>query len=266
MITISSLLFMIVLELLVVTTIVSVLLVVLTLISKQRDKKIAVELIEKVKEDGIRRVEETKKIMLNNFGFDENMAEEVAVQVGREERKFYQNVINFYLRRDARAFENLNISFEGAVDPYRSLKPPGLGGGSGGSQSESQEIERLNKENKRLSEEISITMQTMGRMLSEYSAMFAEGAKDKEQPAKQAPEEAAKTAEVKEQDQTAADSSDSEVVAKADTAEADEQDVAEEIERNMPIVEEMDDLSDLDPRDDDLDMSNGPENPDELLG
>ncbi len=257
---------MIVLELLVVTTIVSVLLVALTLISKQRDKKVAAELIQKVKEDGIRRVEETKKIMLNNFGFDDDKAEEVAVQVGREERKFYQNVINFYLRRDARAFENLNISFEASVDPYRSLKPPGSGGGSGGSQEESKEIERLNMENKRLSEEISITMQTMGRMLSEYSAMFAEGAKDKEQPAKPATQEAAKAVEIKEQDKPATDSSDSEGVAEVDAAAGDEQTVAEEIERNMPIVEEMDDLSDLDPRDDDLDRNNGPENPDELLG
>ena len=264
MITISSLWFMILLELLVVTTIISVLLVVLTLISKQRDKKVAAELILKVKEDGIRRVEETKKIMLNNFGFDDDMAEEVAVQVGREERKFYQNVINFYLRRDARAFDNLNISFEGAVEPYRSLKPPGLGGGAGGAQGESQEIERLNKENKRLSEEISITMQTMGRMLSEYSSMFAEGAKDNDNTSSQAAD--AKMEDNKEQVQPVTALSDSEVFTETDRSEVDEQTTAEEINEGLPIVEEMDDLSDLDPRDDDLDKSNGPENPDELLG
>lgn len=259
MITISSLWFMIMLELLVVTTIVSVLLVTLTLVNKQRDKKVAAELIQKVKEDGIRRVEETKKIMLNNFGFDDDAAEEIAVHVGREERRFYQYVINFYLRRDAGAFDNLNISFEGAVEPYRGLKPPGLAGSPGGSMSESEEVERLNLENKRLSEEISITMQTMGRMLSEYSSMFADGAKFNEQPAKQAAAEIVPTnEEVMIEDAKEQDHADAEAV--------DTDSNAEDPEPDLPMVEEMDDLSDLDPRDEDLDKVRGPENPDELLG
>ncbi len=269
MITVSSLLFMIMIELLAVTTIVSILLATLILVNKQRDKKIAAELIQKVKEDDMRRVEETNKIMLHNFGFEEDAAEEIAVQVGREERRFYQNVINFYLRRDARAFDNLNISFEGAVEPYRSLKPPGVGGASGGAVNESEEIERLNVENKRLSEEISVTMETMGRMLSEYSTMFGEGkdsAQGKDQPAKQAAEQDAKAEDAKEQDQADVEATDSEAVAEEVTSEPEDDTVAEDAEEEIPLVEEMDDLSDLDPRDDDLDKNNGPENPDELLG
>jgi len=179
--TISSFWFMIVIELLVVTSLATIVLVALKFIREQRDRTTAKQLVQRVKEDRERRKKETIQLMQRNFGFEQEVAKEIAVKSEREERKFYQSIINFYLRRDAHGFENLNIDFEAAVDPYRSLEPPGQGDSAAAEAAavnESEEILRLEKENKRLSDEVGVTMQTIGRMLDEYSSMFAGGTAD----------------------------------------------------------------------------------------
>ena len=279
--TISSLWLMILIEMLVVTTLATIVLVVLKFIRDGRDRAVAKSLITKIKQDGARRKAETKKLMLKKFGFEEEKAEEIAQQSAREEMRFYQNVINFYLRRDAVGFENLNIDFEGAVDSYRNLEPPGLGGSSSGGEGEvvdeSEEISRLKIENKRLTDEVGVTMATMSRMLDEYSSMFAGSASDDE-------EEAATVEAEPEQDaDTIADPDDS-LIAEAETAESgdifaeqeseededeeeDEEPEAEQQQEDDSLVEEMDDLSDLEPaKDDDLLPDDELENPDELIG
>jgi hypothetical protein len=179
---IDPLLFLIMTELLLVTAAVSVVLAVIWFSRKRRDKKAAMVLVARIKEDRARRKQETKDILVKRFGVAEGQAEELATTIDREEKRFYQILINTYLRRDVTVFENMYVEYESAVDPYRSLevsqaseKPAGSGIGD---INESAEMLRLKEENKRLSEEVRITMETMGRMLSEYSAMFAGGGGD----------------------------------------------------------------------------------------
>jgi hypothetical protein len=197
-----------------------------------------------------------------------------------------------YLQRDTNALEGLNITFETAVEPYRTLEPPG-GGTAGGAVDESQEMTKLREENKRLSEEIGVTMQTMGRMLSEYSTMFAEKAKEQESELQQQAEaeesediqeepavdegedqvEESEQAEVGEEEIADSEQPDiSEAAADleevADEAVDEIVDAAKQAEHvGGDIVEEMDDLSDLDaPEHKDLKEVEAPDNPDELIG
>ena len=290
MVTISSLWFMILIEALVVTTLIALVLIVLSVVRKSRDRKAAAVIIQKIKEDEARRTAETKKIMLHKFGFEDGDAEKLAVRTDRAERVFYQSIINMYLQRESSALEGLNITFETAVETYRTLEPPG--GGSGGSIDESQEMTKLRAENKRLSEEIGVTMQTMGRMLSEYSAMFAEKAKEQESELQQEaePQEPEETQDelIEDESEGQAEESAEEYAVEAEYSE--EEDMAEaaaELEEiadeaidelvdsaqdaehsgGGDMVEEMDDLSDLDmPEDKDLKDLEAPENPDELIG
>ncbi len=260
---------MIMIELLIATTLVLVLLIVFTVVRKMRDRKSASQIIHKIKEDEARRTAETKKVMLHKFGFEDAEAEKIAVQIDREERSFYQNVINMYLRRDASALESLDITFEGSVEPYRTLEPPGGGGASDKPVNESEELQRLKEENKRLSEEIGVTMQTMGRMLSEYSTMFAEKAKEQESSLQE---------EEETQEQIGAESEanvnqveDAEEVAATEAEEENKEakeDPAKDVDNlGSAMIEEMDDLSDLDSQEEkDLKEIEAPENPDELLG
>ncbi len=254
MTTVSSLWFMLLIEGLIATTLVSVVLVGLTIMRGQKDRAAAARLTQKIKEDVARRRDETRKLMQYKFGFEDEAAKEIATQSSREESRFYQNIINCYLRRDAAGFENLNIEFEGAIDQYRSLEPPGRGGSGPVTETvqadESEEIRRLTIENKRLSDEVGVTMQTMSRMMDEYSSMFAGGAAD-EEDSKQTPKQPQQDAPEAEQ-------------ASANTDEM----VAEESnEEPPPMVEGMDDMSDLDPKEqDDPDGKDEPETPEELIG
>jgi hypothetical protein len=261
-------------------------------LGKSRDRKAAAVIIQKIKEDEARRTAETKKILLHKFGFEDGDAEKLAVRTDRAERVLYQSIINMYLQRDTNALEGLNITFETAVEPYRTLEPPG-GGTAGRAVDESQELTKLREENKRLSEEIGVTMQTMGRMLSEYSTMFAEKAKEQESELQQQaeaeePEETQEEPAVDEGEDRVEESEQTEVgeeeisdneqpdisEAAADLEEvADEAvgeivDAAKEAEHvGGDMVEEMDDLSDLDkPEHKDLKEVEAPDNPDELIG
>ena len=175
---IDPFLFLLLVELLLVTTALAVTVLVVTLSRKKKDKQAARTLVGRIKEDLPRRKEETQGVLVSRYGLDEDAAKELSTQIDRGERAFYQMMINTYLKRDRLVLENLNVEFEGSVEPYRSLEVKGLakvkevapepeaealstaaavsdGGG------DSAECERLKVENTRLSQELRITMETI---------------------------------------------------------------------------------------------------------
>jgi hypothetical protein len=193
--------------------------------------------------------------MVHKFGFEEEDAEKITAKISHQEKSFYQAVINMYLRRDANELDSFNITFEGTVDAYRTLEPPGKAKSSGESAEGVKELRLLKDENKRLSEDIGATMQTMGRMLTEYSEMFAKNAGN---------EDDAETVAVTPEDEMAADASQESEDSGEDTTDI----AAEEIsDHGDDMIEDMDDMSDLDPEgNEDLKSIEAPDNPDELLG
>lgn len=175
---INSMLLLVLGELLLVTAVVSVVMVVVLMLRKRRDHSAVLALVGKIKEDEKRRLDETNKIMGHHYGLEGEALETIVKKIAREEKLFYQTLINLYLKRDSGVLKNLNVQFEGAVEPYRSLKLLKAEASDATSEMDAEssaEIERLKTENGRLSEELRITMDTMGRMLTEYSSMFAGG-------------------------------------------------------------------------------------------
>ncbi|PLY11886.1 MAG: hypothetical protein C0631_18700 [Sedimenticola sp.] len=178
MIEVSTLWLMILVELLLLTTVVSVLFFIKALRNKRKDRMAAQSLVESIKKDDPRRLLETQNILTSRFGLSADAAEAAAKKISREERLFYQTFMKIYLNRDTLTLPNLNVDFEAAVAPYRSLElesgsQPVGSGDSVAQGDQSEELQRLHDENERLSEELGITMETMARMLNEYSAMFA---------------------------------------------------------------------------------------------
>ena len=121
---INTLLLMSLGELLLVTTAIAVVLVVLYFIKKRRDRSAATTLVARVKEDQERRQQETRGVLEKRFGIGGDYLDELVTKVVREEKRFYQTLINLYLKRDAGALENLHVAFEGATEPYRTLELP----------------------------------------------------------------------------------------------------------------------------------------------
>jgi hypothetical protein len=102
------------------------------------------------------------------------------------ELRLYAVCANAYLDRDAQALARLNETVDAAIAPYWGLavstpadadvvvtQPADDAQRAG---IDPAEYERLREENQRLSAELQVTLDTMSRMLSEYSAMFAGGA------------------------------------------------------------------------------------------
>lgn len=94
----------------------------------------------------------------------------------RSELVLLQRFAGIYRKRDAGAAAQFDIDLATALVPYQELR--GNGGAVAGEPDEvdPSELNALRAENKRLSDELSVTMGTMSRMLNEYSTMFAGGA------------------------------------------------------------------------------------------
>jgi hypothetical protein len=113
----------------------------------------------------------------------------------KAEARLIQAFARTYLHRDAKAASRFHKPVEDGVGEYWSLetgveKTEGDGDGqameaamaeaseaeAAEAEGDDGELERLRKENQSLSDELRLTMDTMGRMLNEYSSVFAKDA------------------------------------------------------------------------------------------
>jgi cell division protein FtsL len=188
MIEVDLLIVLIVAELFLIFLVVAVGMVVSAFIKKQKDRKAVQGLIARVSEDEKRRKQETRELLQERFQLTGETLEEAVVRINHGEKVLYQQFINIYLNRDTVVFPSLNVEFEAAVEPYRSLEiqfpeiealPVSDAEASQGDgmpvADEEGELYVLRKENARLSEELRVTMDTMSRMLNEYASMFSGG-------------------------------------------------------------------------------------------
>jgi hypothetical protein len=178
MIEVSKILLLVFSELFLVSIVVACIVVYLIVSKNQRDRAAMRTLVARIKEDSGRREQETRKIMEERYGFTGADLEEIVKKIAREEKAFYQVLLDVYLKRNADALQNLSVDYEGSVDTYRTLEFPHRDNASADADEESvdsEELMLLKEENMRLTEELQVTMDTMGRMLSEYSLMFAGG-------------------------------------------------------------------------------------------
>lgn len=178
MIEISSLVALIVGEILVGLVILSGLLLLFTLLRKQRIRKAAQHLAERVQVDKAKRSERLKTLLTDGYHLQSPQLDQTLHGMMQTEMTLYQNMLNGFLKDDQVSLQQIDVDVENLVLSYQSLgglvsqdasPSTSLAGGS-------EEVEELKAENERLAEELKVTMDTMGRMLNEYSTMFADGA------------------------------------------------------------------------------------------
>ncbi|MFC1684454.1 hypothetical protein ACFL0R_03155 [Pseudomonadota bacterium] len=186
---IDSLYLMLLFELLALLSVVCAAMVVVLLLRARRERRAINRLVGLVKEDSGRRQEETRSLLEKRFGYEGEASKKIARKLSRKELGFYQTLINLFIKRDAKAMAELNIVFEDAVAPYRELDVSKQAAAqevvnvvekrtaSVSPEEESPEAEddgelqRLRIENQQLLAELQLTMNTLGGMLSQYSAM-----------------------------------------------------------------------------------------------
>jgi len=180
MIEVDSVLFMGLLELVLLLLAVDVVIIVRSVIRRRRENASIERLVTLVKRNAERREKETRNLLEKKYNYSDDALEKATKKIIREEKRMYQVLANLFTTRDNIAIENLSITFEEAVEPYRLLDVPQPVADSdaeidkGGDEESNEEIKRLNALVDTLNEELGVTMNTIGRMLHEYSTTASE--------------------------------------------------------------------------------------------
>lgn len=142
--------------------------------ARRRDAKAMQALVARVKQGKAEREALLGKFLSEQMGLAGEVLDEARVTMLRGELGLLQRFVHLYGKRDAARASRFDTDLEAAIQPYHALAIAGdpiveaeAGEGDG------SELERLRAENSRLSDELRITMETMGRILNEYSTMFA---------------------------------------------------------------------------------------------
>ncbi|EGW55740.1 hypothetical protein [Candidatus Endoriftia persephonae] len=183
MIELSGLTVLILGEVLLALFILSGVLITLTILRRSRIRKAVQALVAKVTSSKEPRQKRLRELLGGSYQYQGEALDQTVHDLSRYEMQLYQNLINGYLKQDNIALEQIDVDVENLVLGYQQLKLPknlvagqeGVAEG-GDSFDENAEIHRLKEENERLSAELRVTMDTMGKMLSEYSSMFSGGA------------------------------------------------------------------------------------------
>lgn len=151
--------------------------------ARRRDAKAMQALVARVKQGKAEREALLGKFLSEQMGLSDEVLEEARTTMLRAELSLLQRFVHIYAGRDAAKAGRFDADLEAAIQPYHALAIAGepLAAAEAGDV-DAAELERLRAENGRLSDELRITMETMGRMLNEYSTMFAGG-----QPADDSP-------------------------------------------------------------------------------
>ncbi|RMG37393.1 MAG: hypothetical protein D6720_03320 [Gammaproteobacteria bacterium] len=139
----------------------------------RRDRRAVKQLVEKVRQGRAEREASIDCFLAERMGLEGAERDMARVAILREELALLQRFAQVYRDRLANDAGQFHIAVEAATAPYLELR--GGGAGAVGEAVDPAELEALRQENQRLSEELTVTMETMSRMLSEYSSMFAGG-------------------------------------------------------------------------------------------
>lgn len=144
---------------------------------KRRDRLAVKALVARVRNGRAEREQALLQFLGERLGLSGETLQAAKVALLRSEQALLQRFAGVYRLRDADAASRFDIDLYQSLEAYQSLGP-GEGGGSteeakAAAEAHDAELERLRKENTRLSEELQITMDTMSRMLNEYTTMFA---------------------------------------------------------------------------------------------
>ena len=178
MIEFSRLTVLILAELLIGLGFATLVLVSMAVIRRRKAYQAAQHLIERIRRDDASRSERLRRRLTGHYGYQGEVLEQTLHDLNRIEKRLYQNIINGFLKRDLVAFQQVDLDVDNLVLAYQGLEAPLSSESSTdktttASDRDEAEIDRLQADNQRLSDELKITMDTMARMISEYAAMFS---------------------------------------------------------------------------------------------
>ncbi|HIA08033.1 MAG TPA: hypothetical protein EYN73_02950 [Chromatiaceae bacterium] len=186
MMQISTMMFIVLIEILVVLLVTTGILLALSMVRKRRDMKAAAALAAKFKKGSVAAESELASVLSEYPEVEGEAIVSNAKAFMALEAAFYQKFLQVYVGRNAAEFSRLDRavgSIRMAYQEYLKASSAHIGAegvpvaadasASAPATDQSAEIDRLKSENQRLSDEISVTMDTMGRMLGEYTQLYS---------------------------------------------------------------------------------------------
>jgi hypothetical protein len=176
MIEFSRLTVLLIAELMIALSLISGLLVTFGMLRKHAIRKVAQQLVERIRHDMGPRSERLKQKLITGYGYEGDLLKQALHALSQAEKRLYQNLITGFLKQDPIALQQIDVDVDNLVLAYQGLEPALDETASTRSEQQPQndereEIERLQADNRRLAEELKVTMDTMGRMISEYALM-----------------------------------------------------------------------------------------------
>jgi hypothetical protein len=142
---------------------------------RRRDAKAVQVLVERVRQGASERKQALQAFLSRNQGLQGEALTAATTALWRAEVAVLQQFAGIYRDRDAAAAAQFDIRLTAAVAPYHEFEVNAESAepAPDGEAPDPDEVDSLRRENKRLSDELKITMETMSRMLNEYSTMFS---------------------------------------------------------------------------------------------
>jgi hypothetical protein len=141
--------------------------------ARRRDSEAIRTLVKRIKKATAEREAAVSGFLGERMGMSGEALEQAKTAMLRAQLVLLQRFAGVYKKRDAGAAAQFDIDVDVALAPYHELQGSGDPASEQPAAVDTSELEALRAENKRLSDELSITMETMSRMLNEYSTMFA---------------------------------------------------------------------------------------------
>jgi len=159
--------------------------------ARRRDKQAIKALVAEARKQKDQRIAQISEFLSAQFGMSGDALGLAVRAMYKAEARLIQSFASTYLQRDARSAARFRGQVEDSTEPYWALTNGAVAqvdaeaaqvpdeaveGDSGEPLADDGEVNRLRGENDRLSEELRVTMDTMSRMLTEYSTIFAKDA------------------------------------------------------------------------------------------
>ncbi len=166
-------------EALIALLLVFVIMLLISMKRRKRDRMAASGLIKKVSKGSELREKEMLDLLGEDSGVDEESLKEIINEMRVQERGLYQHVIQLYLKRDARMLSKIDSQVQALAEPYKRLLSEKSGGGKVDptllEEMEKIKLEQelLRNDNERLATQLGVAMETMDEVSTEYSMMFS---------------------------------------------------------------------------------------------
>lgn len=141
--------------------------------ARRRDSKAIRVLVTRIKNTKMERETTIGRFLGEQMGLSGEPLEQAKTAMLRAELVLLQRFAGIYKNRDAGAAAQFDIDLVAALAPYQELQGDGVVVTTEETAVDTSELTSLQAENIRLEDELRVTMETMSRMLNEYSTMFA---------------------------------------------------------------------------------------------